>query len=133
MDEIDFTLAGKRYRLTRDMVIKSMRKQIPGRIQTYAVDIDGVQFPVKQVLAQALQIRNAEFVSTRAQDLLAKLDFVVVNVEEGRVATPWDPVTGDQRELALELAVELFARRLNGSLDDVIAAAGRFEDWLDRA
>jgi hypothetical protein len=133
MDEIDFTLAGKRYRLSRDMVIKSMRKQIPGRIQTYAVDIDGVQFPVKQVLAQALQIPNTAFVSTRAQDLLAKLDFVVVNVEQGRSAMPWDPIAGDQRELALELAVELFARRLNGSLGDVLAAAGRFEDWLDRA
>lgn len=132
MDGIDFTLDGKRYQLTRDAVIRSMRKQIPGRIQTYAVDIDGVRFPVKQVLAQALQIPVTTFVSTRAQDLLTKLDFEVMNVVEDRVATEGGLVSGEARALALELAVEFHAGRPSGSVDEVLSAAARFEVWLDR-
>lgn len=130
MDEIDFTLDGKRHRLTRDTVIKSMRKQVPGRIQTYSVEIEGVEFPVKQVLAQALQIPVTTFVSTRAQDLLAKLEFNVVNVEEER--GPVRAAANDivDRELALELAVELHARRSGDKVDDVLATADRFEQWL---
>jgi hypothetical protein len=130
MDDIDFTLDGKRYRLTRDAVIRSMRRQIPGRIQTYAVDIDGVRFPVKQVLAQALQIPVTTFVSTRAQDLLAKLEFEVTNVEADRAATDGRAAGAETRELALELAVELYSGRSTGSIDDVLSAAARFEAWL---
>lgn len=132
MDEIDFTLDGKRYQLSRDTVIRSMQKQVPGRIQTYAVDIDGVRFPVKQVLAQSLQIPVTTFVSTRAQDLLAKLDFEVVNVEEEeRVAAEGGLAGGEARALALELAVEFYSGRPGGSVDDVLSAAARFEGWLD--
>ena len=129
MDEIDFTLDGNRYRLTRDMVIASMRSQIPGRVQTYAVDIDGVRFPVKQVLAQALRIPVTSFVSTRAQDLLAKLSFNVVNVEGGAV-TPVRP-DRDSRSLALQLAVEFHARRGASAVDEVLAVATRFAGWLE--
>ena len=82
VDSIDFTLDGTRYTLTRDMVIKGMRRQKPGRIQTWAVDIEGVTFPVKQVLAQALGIPASSFISTRAQDLLSKLGFSVTNTED---------------------------------------------------
>lgn len=132
MDDIDFTLDGKRYRLTRDAVIRSMRKQMPGRVQTYAVDIDGVRFPVKQVLAQSLQIPVTTFVSTRAQDLLAKLDFDVMNVEENRVAAARKVDGGEARALAVKLAVEFYSGRPGGSIDDVLSAAARFEGWLDK-
>ena len=50
MDSTEFTLDGDRFRLSRDMVIKAMRNQTPGTIQTYAVDIDGVLFPVNRFL-----------------------------------------------------------------------------------
>ena len=53
MDETEFTMNGQAHRLTRAAVLKAMRGQIPGRIQTYAVDVEGVRFPVKQVLAQS--------------------------------------------------------------------------------
>jgi hypothetical protein len=127
VDSFEFTLNGERYSLSRKMVVQAMKNQIPGRIQTYAVDIDGVQFPVKQVLAQSIRVPVTSFVSTRAQDLLAKLDFKVVNVEEGPDASP----DIDLRALALGLAVELYAQQ-GADVDVVLGAAARFEVWMDR-
>lgn len=132
MDEIDFTLDGKRYRLTRDVVIGAMRSQIPGRIQTYAVDIDGIRFPVKQVLAQALRIPVTSFVSTRAQDLLTKLEFGVINVREGSTpAATASRLDRDSRFVALRLAVDLLARREDSAADDALAVATKFARWLE--
>jgi hypothetical protein len=128
MDEIDFTLDGTRHRLTRDAVIKSMRRQVPGRIQTYAVEIDGVTYPVKQVLAQALQVPLTSFVSTRAQDLLTKLGFAVMNVED-RVGASAPEGAEERAALALSLAVDFFSGR-EGTVPDVLAAAGQFAAWL---
>lgn len=127
MDEVDFTLGGQRFRLTRETVISSMQRQVPGRIHTYAVAIDGVSFPVKQVLAQSLQIPAGTFISTRAQAILGKLGFVVVNVESG--GTPAS-VSNDGRLVALELAVGFESGRLARTVDDVIETANRFELWL---
>ena len=131
MDEIDFTLDGTRYHLTRLAVIKAMAKQTPGRIQTYAVDIAGQRFPVKQVLAQALQVPVTSFISTRAQDLLAKLGFEVINVEE-KGAPPPSRAKVKNEERALSLAVELHARRRDARAEDVLATADLFADWLGR-
>ncbi len=128
MDEIDFTLDGTRFQLTREAVIRAMRRQIPGRIQTHAVEVEGVRFPVKQVLAQALQIPVTRFVSTRAQDLLTKLDFKVINVEETPPTTPTSPQWG--RSLALQLAVEFYATRTEAVADDVLNVATSFAHWL---
>jgi hypothetical protein len=128
MDEVDFTLNGEPRHLTRDMVIRAMRNQTPGRIQTYSVDIDGVNFPVKQVLAQALQVKSTEFVSTRAQDILTKLEFKVVNLEDPAEELDAEAIAG--RALALELAVALHARH-NPDVDRVLTAAKQFELWLD--
>src|SRR4051794_17348813 len=83
MDEVDFTLNGTRYRLSHEMVVKALRRQTPGRIQTYSVDVEGVDFPVKQALSQALAIPVSDFISTRAQDILTKLGFTVTNHEAG--------------------------------------------------
>lgn len=131
MDEIDFTLDGTRYTLTREAVIKSMRHQTAGRIQTWAVDIEGITFPVKQVLAQALGIPAASFISTRAQDLLSKLGFEVINVEadSGPVG---ECAGGDSSRLdALRLAVELLSARSEASVAQVLEAATSFQSWLN--
>ena len=130
MDEIDFTLDGTRYHLTRDAVIRAMRKQYPGRLQTWAVDVEGVRFPVKQVLAQALQIPTTAFISTRAQDLLRKLDFEVVNLEDD--GTPPDGTEHDptSKRAALELAIQYAAGRDMLDEDDIVRIARRFEELL---
>ena len=133
MNEIDFTLDGRRHSLTRDAVIKSMRKQIPRRIQTYAVDVEGVRYPVKQVLAQALQIPVTSFVSTRAQDLLSKLGFDVVNLENSQDRESARDDRVESRELALELAVQFFAERPGAQAADVVDGAQAFHQFLIEA
>src|SRR5579862_9253968 len=129
MDEIDFTLDGQRYQLSRQGVIRAMRTQTPGRIQTYSVDIDGVRFPIKQVLAEALQIPVTRFVSTRAQDLLTKLDFEVLNIED-HAARADAPAPQADRSLALTLAVEFLKTRSDAQPADVVGAASAFDSWL---
>jgi hypothetical protein len=130
MDEIDFTLDGTRYHLTREAVIRAMRKQFPGRLQTWAVDVEGVRFPVKQVLAQALQIPTTAFISTRAQDLLRKLGFDVVNLEEEGSPLDGQEATSPTRRTALELAIQFAAGRDALDEDDVVRVAKRFEAFL---
>ena len=136
MDEIDFTLDGTRYKLTRDAVVRAMRKQIPGRIQTWAVDVEGVRFPVKQVLAQALQIPVTAFISTRAQDLLRKLDFDVVNMEVEAADAGADPnltvVESSGRRAALELAIKFAEGRSEVDAAGVVNTAERFAAFLER-
>jgi hypothetical protein len=132
MDEVDFTLDGTRYRLSRDAVIRTMARQTPGRIHTYAVDIDGITFPVKQVLAQSLGIPAASFISTRAQDILGKLGFEVVNVEEDRVPLNAKAANMDLHGLALELAVSFESARATSDAGDVLSTAERFEQWLSQ-
>ena len=127
MDSIDFTLDGTRYTLTRDMVIKGMRRQKPGRIQTWAVDIEGVTFPVKQVLAQALGIPASSFISTRAQDLLSKLGFSVTNTEDDGNAMSEHAVS---RLDALRLAVDFLNARSEATVPEVIEAAASFHRWI---
>lgn len=135
MDEIDFTLDGTRYKLTREGVIRAMRKQIPGRIQTWAVDVEGVRFPVKQVLAQALQIPVTSFISTRAQDLLRKLEFDVLNMEADPNEAAGGPSSGSNapsgRLAALELAIKFAAGRAELDAADVVKTAERFVAFLD--
>lgn len=131
MDEIDFTMNGEPHRLTRSTVVRTMRNQVPGRIQTYAVDIEGTRFPVKQVLAQSLRVPVTSFVSTRAQDLLTKLDFAVVNVEEDLDALA--PLThADVRVIALESAVNFHIGGQVG-IEELLTTATRIEAWLTQA
>lgn len=132
MNEIDFTLDGTRYQLSRDQVILAMRKQTPGRIQTYAAEIEGVRYPVKQVLASALQVPVTSFVSTRAQDLLQKLDFVVVNVDhQGDPAATLEGAPSTKR-VTLELAIQFASVRSDVDAAGVVDAAERFAAFLDR-
>jgi hypothetical protein len=129
MDEFDFTHDGRSYRISRDLVIRAMRNQTPGRIQTYAVDIEGVRFPVKQVLSQTLQLPLTSFVSTRAQAILAKLGFTVINVEtDGEDSTLVG--TAAERERALALAVQLHAGRPASDDLAVLATAEAFLGWI---
>ena len=128
MDGLDITIKGNQYRITRDMVIKAMRRQTPGRIQTYAVDVDGVEFPPKQVLAQTLQIPVSDFITTRAQAVLERLGFTVRNVETD--GPDGDVAVRSSRAQALSLAVRLFAGAEDPDVDEVLRTADSFDRWL---
>lgn len=131
MDEVEFTISGQRHTLARDAVTKAMKRQSPGRIQTWSVDIEGVNFPVKQVLAQSLGIPTTEFISTRAQEILSKLGFQVSNIEVGAVGSSNLP--GNFRLEALQLAVVFMSSRADASTEQVLDAASAFEQWIRTA
>jgi hypothetical protein len=138
MGEFDFTLNGQRHTLSREKVIAALRNQLPGRIQVHAVDVDGRYFPVKQALAQALQIPKSEFISTRAVELLKKAGLRVIDTDIDR---PIQPMVGEFREspdpsirlAALELAVaHLSSSNQPADASAVLSLAAEFGAWLIR-
>jgi hypothetical protein len=130
MDEIDFTLDGEKFHLTRQGVIHAMRNQIPGGIQKYAVDIEGARFPVKQVLAQALRIPTTRFITTRAQDILRKLGFRIVDLELDPADLGSDRVPSTRSIECLRLAVALAGGKPNATSAEVLKIADDFAAWL---
>jgi len=74
---ISFTLAGQPFELSDDDVRARLASHYPGQINRYWVDIDGVRWPVKQVVACATGLSRSEFQSQSARRLLAKLGFSV--------------------------------------------------------
>jgi hypothetical protein len=145
MDQIDFQLGGKRYQLTAQDVMTCMAHAVPEPVQTWAVDIQGRLFPVKQVLATVTGVDRNEFISHRARDLLRRLGFHVLDVTREKVApspaveltaTPVPrPLTDRQlsvRIAALESAVRHVARTAELPVDQVLNVAETFESWLTR-
>lgn len=72
-----FTLAGQRFKLSADDIRTRLAGHRPDSIQQYWVEIDGVQWPVKQVIALATRIEKKDFQSRDSRRLLAKLGFRV--------------------------------------------------------
>ena len=140
MASIKFTLNGEQRTLSDRQVKNAMRGQTPGRILVHAVDVDGVYFPVKQALSQALQVPKSEFISTRAVELLKKVGLGVVDtditgslppsgggVPPAALAAPGEP----RNSAALELAVTHLSSApapVNGR--EVLMLADQFEAWL---
>jgi len=142
MDEIEFTVSGQRIRLTRQQVVEGLTDQVPEPIRTWAVEIEGRRFPVKQVMAVATGLKRTDFTSHRARDVLGRLRFHVANV--GGRATTSDLVDLDSRDggvprgaghlnirlAILQLAVQHVGRRPDAAIPDVLEAAETFEAWL---
>jgi hypothetical protein len=78
---MDFRMNGKDYHLTRDEVIGRVRGVRPGRIQAHLVEIEGVEFPVKQAFALATGLDVLDFNTNEARRILAALGFAVRRVE----------------------------------------------------
>jgi hypothetical protein len=83
MEEIEFTHRGKRYRLTRAQVIESVRGVVPGLVSSLAVEIEGIEYPVKQPFGLATGLDIADFTSHEARDKLVRLGFSVSRVRAG--------------------------------------------------
>jgi hypothetical protein len=138
MDQIEFTLNGKRHRLDRDMVEAALRGQVPGRISVYAVDVRGQLYPVKQALASALHIKKNEFISTRAVELLRRIGMEVIEtdnagspVQTESQASPATIAVDPARIAALELAVaHLRPNTQAPGTSEVLRVATDFLDWL---
>jgi hypothetical protein len=145
MDEITFTLNGREYRLTRQQVVDRMRAEEPESIQQWAAEVEGRWFPVKQALSTATGAKRADFISHRARDILRRLDFRVVDVQEegglppaeSEIAEPRPEVqpgagSFSVRLAVLPLAVQYMSGRADSKAEDVLKVAEAFEAWVTR-
>lgn len=74
---LSFTLAGRQFELAEDLVRARLTHHRPEVVQQYWVEIDGVRWPVKQVMALATGLDRNEFQSQNSRRLLAKLGFPI--------------------------------------------------------
>ncbi len=140
MNELEFTINGQVYRLTRQQVIASVRGVIPLAIQRWAVEVDGRRFPVKQVLAEATRTHRMDFISHRACDILRRLGFPVIDVDQETAsdegAALYDQLEvgehgqGNLRVAALNAAVAYSAGRPEVDSQTVLQTATQFVRWL---
>ncbi len=80
MDELQFTMGGRRYRLDRKEVIEKLHGVQPGRIHTHAVCIDGVLFPVKEAFTIATGADPLDFTTGKARRIWQILGFEVQRI-----------------------------------------------------
>jgi hypothetical protein len=75
-----FIISGKRLRLTSDQVVSSLRGVEPGPVQTHAVEINGVTYPIKEALAHATGLDLLDFNTNQARNVFRRLGFKVIRV-----------------------------------------------------
>jgi hypothetical protein len=143
VERITFLLNGQRLGLSRQQVAERLKGERPEPIQTWAVEVEGRLFPVKQALAIATGTSRGDFISHRARDLLRRLGFRVVDVRAEGAPTTLGPTappgahhvrTGteglDIKLAALNAAIELYRGRSDASIEEVIEAARACGAWL---
>jgi hypothetical protein len=83
--EKQFVIRGVTVTLSREDIVHSLREVPPEPIRLYYVEIDGVAYPIKQVLSKALDLKGisrfrADFTSQHATGVLRGLGFEVKRV-----------------------------------------------------
>lgn len=82
-DEVQFTIQGTTYELTREQVESVLASTSPDEVSTYFVEVAGRRYPVKQVLAEATGLSKRDFDSGLAQRVLKGLGFEVLSTAPG--------------------------------------------------
>ena len=75
MESIDFTINGRPMTLARSTVELAMRGVSPEPVQSHAVEVGGVLFPVKQAFAKSTGLDRLDFTSAVARRQLDRLGF----------------------------------------------------------
>jgi len=75
VEVVRITIRGIEFEVTREDIIKAARRITPERITRWYVEIEGVRYPIKQVVAEALGLRKLDFTTADAKRLLEKLGF----------------------------------------------------------
>lgn len=76
----EFTIGGKPVHLTSDKVISTLHGIVPGPVQTHAVEVNGLQYPVKQAFARVTGLDLLDFNTNQARSIFQRLGFKVVRV-----------------------------------------------------
>lgn len=74
---MQFTLTGQSFELTAEIVRQKLAGRVPESIQEYWVEVDGVRWPVKQVMAVATGLDRRRFQSQNSRRLLQRIGFSV--------------------------------------------------------
>lgn len=74
------TIGGKKLQLSRDLIIRKLRGATPGSIQTHAVEIGGMDYPIKEAFARATGLDLLDFNTNQARSILKRLGFIVKRV-----------------------------------------------------
>lgn len=99
-----FTLDGELFELTPDVVRNRLSGESPERIQSYWVEIDGIRWPVKQVISLATGVADrSRFQSQSSRRWLYKLGFTIGS-NEGRLDLNQGPAERAARADASSLA-----------------------------
>ena len=72
-----FIIREKTYELKKEEVHKKLKGLNPEPIREYYVEMDSIQYPIKQVLASITGLPPIAFTSKHAYDVLTRLGFVV--------------------------------------------------------
>lgn len=95
-----FTLDGELFELTADLVRSRISHHVPEPIREYWVEIDGVRWPVKQVISLTTGVNDRQrFQSQSSRRWLANLGFAIGSGQ--RVTTPVPHSTSVVRSMAV--------------------------------
>lgn len=72
---MDFIIDGRTYSAEPNDVQRVMRGVAPDPVRQHSVVLDGIEYPVKQVLRAVTGLPRPQFTSQRARDLLQRLGF----------------------------------------------------------
>lgn len=72
---MDFTINGQRISLEADDVRHAVKGVAPSAARSHVVDVEGVEYPVKQVFAEATGLDLLDFTTNQARRVLRKLGF----------------------------------------------------------
>src|SRR6266545_964040 len=111
---VRFTMDGQEYELAPELVRSRLVGHQPEPIRQYSVDIDGVHWPVKQVLR--LATGSSAFQSQTARRQLQRLGFVVLCEAMPRTTSGTAPRAATSRP-----AFDLNALEIVGAVDVRVA------------
>lgn len=75
---MEITIRSNKYDITSKKVLLALQNSDPQRITIYSVEIDGKQYPIKQIIAKTLKLSPMEFSSMRAYQILQDLGFKIL-------------------------------------------------------
>lgn len=72
-----FTVKGREFDISREQILTVVKGKQPKTITKYYIEIEGIRYPIKQVIEWVTGLHPIEFTSMYANDILSKLGFEV--------------------------------------------------------
>lgn len=75
-----FIVNGKQIHLNSGQVVSALKNVRPGQVQTHAVEINSLQYPVKQAFSCVTGLDLLDFTTNQARTIFRHLGFRVIRV-----------------------------------------------------